>query len=101
MVGLDAQSRLEAGSHGSIDAAFAQQIRWLSVWNPYTSEELCSNRRKAKVVYLEFHWIASLFCVPANRLSRVEGSNGQLIISERSLEGSNNRDLSSVHGGPT
>jgi hypothetical protein len=66
-------------------------------WKPRASEELRSNRPKVKVIYLELHRIATLFCVPPNRLSGVEGSDGWP-IKERSFEGSDNRDLDSIHG---
>jgi len=68
-------------------------------WKTCASEELRSTRPKVKVVYLELHRIASLLRVPPNRLSRVEGSNGWP-IKEHSFEGSNNRDLYSIHGAP-
>jgi len=68
-------------------------------WKPRASQEFRSNRPEVKVVYLELHRIARLFLVPPNRLSRVEGSDGWP-IKERSFEGSDNRNLDSIHGAP-
>jgi len=70
-----------------------------SVRNSNASEELRSNRLEVKFVYLKLHGIASLLGVPPNRFPCVERSDGGP-IKERSFEGSNNRDLRSIHGAP-